>query len=340
MQILAVTGSGFITLPFEVERLGLGRRFETISKKALLLAAVLLLFTGCAFTSAGRQPDLPSQVPSRAFLAEVPFFSQKTHQCGPAALAMALQWSGMDVQPDDLESQVYIPGRKGSLQYGLITTVRRHKRLAYPIEGLNCLLQEIAAGHPVIVMQNLGLRWLPRWHYAVVVGYDLPRQQVVLHTGAIAERRVGLPTFMRTWQRADQWGLLVLPNGRMPSCADELAYLKAVLGLEQAGQDKEAVIWLEAAIAQWPQSIGVWMALGNARYANGDLHAAARAFERAIQLDPESAAALNNLAHVSAELGELDRAVAAARQAVRLGGPHSEIYRRTLEEIECLRKSK
>ena len=25
----------------------------------------------------------------------------------------------------------------------------------------------------LLVLQNLGLSWLPRWHYAVVVGYDL-----------------------------------------------------------------------------------------------------------------------------------------------------------------------
>ena len=45
------------------------------------------------------------------------------------------------------------------------------------------LLQEVAAGHPVIVLQNLGLEWIPVWHYSVVIGYDLSRGQLVLRSG-------------------------------------------------------------------------------------------------------------------------------------------------------------
>ena len=82
------------------------------------------------------------------------------------------------------------PDRRGSLQSGLIGGARRLGRLAYPIRGRDCLLREVVAGHPVIVLQNLSLRWWPQWHYAVVIGYDLPQQAVVLHTGVNASRRV------------------------------------------------------------------------------------------------------------------------------------------------------
>lgn len=268
-----------------------------------------------------------------AYVDSVPFFAQKQYQCGPAALAMILQWSGVTVTPEDLVPAVYTPGRKGSLQSGLITAARRRKRLAYPIEGVNCLIREVAAGRPVVVLQNLGLSWLPRWHYAVVIGYDLNTQSVFLHTGQKAGREVGLRTFLLTWKRADQWGLSVLPPGGMPMCADESAYLKAALGLQQAGRLKAALKAFSAAVAQWPASAQAYLAYGNALYADGSLQEAITAFSRAVDSEPSNGPALNNLAHVLAESGDLESAEIMAHRAVAAGGAYREVYRRTLEEI-------
>ncbi len=75
------------------------------------------------------------------------------------------------------------------------------------------------------------------------------------------------------------------------------------------------------------------MGLGNARYALGDLTGAPEAFGPAACIHPEAAPALNNLAQVLGELGRRDEAVRAARRAVALGEPHSELYRQTLTEL-------
>lgn len=278
--------------------------------------------------------SFPDHVPPRVHLTEIPFYAQSALQCGPAALAMVLQSSGVDIRPDDLAPQVYTPDRKGSLQPELISAARRHRRLAYPIQGLQCLLAAVAAGRPVVVLQNLGLSWLPRWHYAVVVGYDLAQSQVILHTGIHADRTVGLATFDHTWQRADRWGLLVLEAGEMPVCAEEPLYLQAALGLQQAGYAQEAARAFEAAVGQWPASTPALMAWGNALYASGNPRAAADAFQRATYIDPDNGAAFNNLAHVLAEQGSLAAAEAAARRAVQLDGPQMALYQQTLEEIQ------
>lgn len=291
------------------------------------------MISGCAATGGLSGPPLRPDLPLRVLLTDVPFFAQQALQCGPASLAMALQYCGVDVHPDDLTPEVYTPGRQGSLQPELITGARRHGRLAYPIQGLDCLLAALAHGRPVIVLQNLGLTWLPRWHYAVVVGYDLPRRQVVLHTGKSAQRTVGLRTFMHTWKRADEWGLLVLKAGRIPVCAEPYDYLQAAAGLQQAGYMTAAVAAFDAATRRWPDNAPAWMALGNARYACGDTEAALSAFERATALDPDNGDPLNNMAHILAEKGALQTAETAARKAVRLGGPHEATYLQTLEEI-------
>lgn len=272
-------------------------------------------------------------MPERVHLTGVPFHSQAALHCGPAALAMALQWSGVDTGPDTLAEQVFTPGRRGSLQSELISAARRHGRLAYPVAGLGCLLEAVQAGQPLVVLQNLGLSWLPRWHYAVVVGYDLEAGQVVLHTGKKAHRPVRLATFERTWRRADHWGLLVLRPTAIPACADENAYLRAALGLQQADRPAAARVAFETAVGHWPGSATAHLALGNALYAEGRPEAAIMAFEAAARIAPDNAAAFNNLAHVLAEQGRLVEAEAAARRSVVLGGPHANTFRRTLDEI-------
>jgi tetratricopeptide (TPR) repeat protein len=266
-------------------------------------------------------------------IAAVPFSAQTDNQCGPAALAMVLQFSGVPVTAAQLQAAVYTPGRKGSFQSGMITAARRHGRLAYPIQGLDCLLREVAAGNPVIVLQNLGLQWIPRWHYALVIGFDLSARFITLHSGKDPARRLALKTFHRTWRRAESWGLLVLPPDRLPATVQAPAYLKAALGLQKAGFSASAVRAFQSAVRKWPDNTAAGMGLGNALYASGDLPAAAAAFQRVAVVDPQHGAALNNLAHILAELGDLEKAESMARRAVALGGRHEAVYHKTLQEI-------
>lgn len=292
-----------------------------------------MLLSGCALGGPVLQNPSQQTIPPQAFLDKVPFFAQEDYQCGPAALAMVMRWNGLQVQPAELVPLAYLPDRRGSLQVGLISASRRLGFLAYPLPGEDCLLRELAAGHPVIVLQNLGLSWWTKWHYAVVIGYDLNRQEVVLHSGLEANRKVRYATFARTWRRGGSWGLLILPAGRMPACAEQLPYLKAVLGLEQSGHLVESLVALKAADRHWPGSPQVKMALGNALYATKDLHGAVHAFSEATRLAPENGAAFNNLAHVLAELELFNEAEKAAKTAVALGGPRSDIFRQTLDDI-------
>jgi hypothetical protein len=300
----------------------------------IFIAISLLASSGCAFLGGGGPAvHMPAGTPASAVVDAVPFYAQEKFQCGPAALAMVLQWSGVAATPESLAPALFTPGRQGTLQTGLITGARRHERLAFVVTGLDCLLREIAAGRPVVVLQNLGLSWLPHWHYAVVIGYDLNARQLILHSGETAGRRVGLRTFLYTWNRAAQWGLLVLPPGRMPLCAEPSDYLKAALGLQQAGYPAAAVQAFSAAVARWPDNAAAFMALGNALYAVGSLREATQAFAQAVQIDPGNGDALNNLAHLLAESQDLENAEITARRAVAVGGRHRDIYLQTLNEI-------
>jgi hypothetical protein len=263
----------------------------------------------------------------------VPFYPQKAFQCGPASLASVLSWSGIPVDPEVVEGQVFTPSRKGSLQSAMISGARRHGRIAYSVSGPDALLREIVAGHPVVVLQNLGLSWFPVWHYAVVVGYDLDEGALVLHSGETPGKRVPLRVFENTWARSDHWGLLVLPPGHFPATATEDTFVSALIGLENAGQWRAAVQGYQAALTRWPGSLGALMGLGNSYYALGDKTAATTAFREATRRFPTNGSAFNNLAHVLWEQGEREAALEAARKAVQLGGPLVDTYEETLERI-------
>jgi hypothetical protein len=247
---------------------------------------------------------------------------------------MALTYSDLPTTPETLKSQVYTPSQKGSLQMAMIGATRRHGRIAYPILDSKFIWPEIAAGHPVIVLQNLGLSWAPVWHYAVVIGYDVAENTVILRSGITERKLVSFALFENTWARSDYWGIIVLKPTQLPAIARERQYLAAVYGLEKTRKFQAAAQGYQTALTHWPHSLIAYMGLGNSRYALGNLHGAEEAFRQALKIHPRAAAAYNNLAETLSKQGRKNEAIEAARRAVAIGGPMSPVYESTLEEIQ------
>jgi len=304
---------------------------------ARLLAGVLfLLIGGCGGTLQTRAVlDAPSdQLVRRAELADVPFHAQEDYQCGPAALAMVLNAAGVAADPEGLKPEVYLPQRQGSLQVEMLAAVRRHGVVAYQlVPELANLLAEVADGTPVIVLQNLGLGWYPVWHYAVVIGYDLERREVILRSGREQRQVLPMTTFERTWARSGYWAMLALPPGRIPRSAGEASFVSAVSALERAGHLRGARSAYLAAVQRWPQSLAARIGAGNTAYRTKDLVQAEADFRQAVAAHPDSVAALNNLAQTLSDLGRDEEALLYAQRAVELGGPLGEVARETLEGI-------
>lgn len=312
-------------------------RGGTPAATGVLLAGVLLAACAAPLQSERLRPGA---LPGTIELERVGFFPQEAYQCGPAALATTLEWAGVETTPAALAPAVYLPERRGSLQLELIAAARRHGTVPYVLAPrLEALLAEIAAGHPVIVFQNLALSWYPKWHYAVAVGFDLPRRAIVLRSGRERRHVLPLALFERTWRRGDYWAVVVMPPARVPATADELGYLRAVAALEDIGKWQAAAAAYEAALGRWPLSLGARLGLGNSRYALGELDAAAAAYRAATSAHPGSGIAFNNLAQVLAEQGRLGPAQAAAERAVALGGPHLDAFRATLSGIRNKKRS-
>lgn len=297
------------------------------------LVAVLAL-GGCATQQVTTLlAQRPATLPERADIAAVPFFPQEAHQCGPAALATVLAYDGIATTPDALTAEVYLPAREGSLQAEMLAATRRHGFVAYRLAPrLEDVLREVAAGNPVIVLENVSLPIYPIWHYAVVVGYDLPREEIVLRSGRTFRMTMGLDTFEHTWARSKHWAMVAMPPGRLPATADETRYVGAAVALERVDAPAARRAYATA-LARWPDDLVARLGLGNTAYAAGDLAAAAAAYRQATRDHPGSADAWNNLAQTLYEQHRRDDALHAVKRALALGGPREAQYRQTLQSI-------
>jgi|GEM_PF-18892 len=305
-------------------------RFALAGLLIMLLAACATVQTDALRTSP------PADLPARTELQTVPYFAQDAHQCGPASLAMAMQAVGQRVTPEQLEPEVYLPAREGSLQIEMLAATRRHGLIAYELPPqLNDLLREVAAGNAPVVLQNLAFNWYPVWHYAVVIGYDLDRGTIILRSGPEARQELPLTTFEHTWQRGGYWAMLALPPRRLPRSVEQDRYVAAALALEQTGEASVARIAYGTALTLWPDNLTARIGAGNTAYAADDFIAAEQAFRAATRAHPDSSIAFNNLADTLARQKRYTEALTAAEEAVRLGGAQQATFAQTLAQIKA-----
>jgi tetratricopeptide (TPR) repeat protein len=287
----------------------------------------LVVLGGCATPQVSNlQARWPTDLPLNAELTEVPFFAQEDFECGPAALAMVAQAAGVKVTPDALVDQVYLPGRKGSLQPEMLAATRRQGLMAYPLKpALEDVLREVAAGHPVLVFQNLAFPIYPVWHYAVVVGFDREQQLLWLRSGRTARMEISWSAFERTWARGQYWAMLALKPTVLPATADAATYTTAAATLELVNVANAQKAYTTA-LQRWPDDRAALLGAGNTAYALGQREAAAKAYRQAIAKHPDFADGWNNLAQVLLELGRRAEAGKAISRAVALAGPRLPAY--------------
>jgi tetratricopeptide (TPR) repeat protein len=276
-----------------------------------------LMLGACA-----QAPKLGPQVaglPSQVELDNVPFFPQDAYQCGPAALATMLVQRDIEITPEQLVPRVYLPGRKGSLQLELVAAARAEGQLVYPLQPrIEDLLAEVAAGNPVLVLQNLGGSWWPVWHFAVVVGYDLNEGTLVLRSGEKRRQIHKLRYFQSTWTKAQRWAVVTVPADRLPATARTTDWLRAASDLEQVGQTEAAVTAYRSAIGKWPEDGLASFALANTEFAAGDPAAAEQSLRESLKRSPKLAPAWYNLGQLLGQQGCAESAAAAVQCARRL----------------------
>lgn len=299
-----------------------------------LTAVLVLSLVGCASVPMSNGFAHSSQLPRQVELQDVAFYPQTQDQCGPAALATVLHHAGVERTLQQLEADVYVPQRQGSLPLEMLGGARRAGVLPYLLKTEpQALLQEVAAGHPVVVLQNLRWDWLPLWHYAVVVGYDQTAGTVTLRSGDEKRLLMSMADFESSWAKANRWAFVALPPDQLPATASAAEFVEAAITLERVAPS-QAVRAYQVALQAWPDNLEARLALGNRYYKQGNLQAAQVQYEQVTMDHPNAADAWNNLAQVLYETRQLAQARAAIVKALALGGLRAERYKATQIAID------
>lgn len=264
--------------------------------RLVLFCAITLSLVGCASLQLDSVAD---DLPAVVNLDSVPFYPQTEFHCGPAALATVLEHSGHRVGVDALAARVYTPELRGSLQAEMVATARSKGRLVYRLPGEpRAVLAEVASGRPVLVLENLGLESQPYWHYAVLVGYDRQENTLLLRSGETREQRISAGRWLRRWDRAGRWAVVLLAPGEWPAEPERERerWMAAAADFEAVGNaDEAATVWQQT-LDRWPDAALAWLGLGNVEFSRDDHDAAITAYRQLLRIQPDHAAGRFNLA--------------------------------------------
>ena len=302
------------------------------------LAALLGCLGGCAQFLVPQTMALrnawPQQVPRAIELTQVPFFPQLEYQCGPAALATVMGAAGANVAPAQLVDEVYLPARQGSLQVEMLVAPRRHDMVSYQLApGYDALLREVAAGNPVLILQDNGIFPFRQWHYAVVAGFDYATGDLLLRSGEERRQIQAFTLFEFNWKPAQYWAMVVLPPERLPATATEASYLPAVVAMDRVASSTAAIRAYQAFLARWPDSEVAGIGLANRLYAAADLDGAEQVLRQALRAHRASPLVLNNLAQVLSDRGRNAEALKLIECAASASGAVGDAVAATRELI-------
>ena len=298
-----------------------------------LLLFVAFLISACATST--RQTDRlvrSSQDLKKEHYLNVPFVEQAQYLCGPAAMTMVMQHTGNFTPLNLLTEQMYTKELKGTFQTEMMSAARRQGFLPLPVRNLHDLLKEVSNGHPVIVFQNLGLKSFPKWHYAVVTGYNLAVPEIILHSGKEKNQKMDMRLFERTWVYADSWALTVETPDDLPSTATELDVAREAVMFESLGKTKLARDIYLSMLKKWPRSYIAHIGLGNTSYALKDYSSSMGYLERASRIFPDKPEIWHNLAFAADKNHKVALARRSSAKAVSLAGAKEKDFRSSLSK--------
>lgn len=304
--------------------------------RAGFLPLVALLVSGCAQLvpqTIALRTAWPEGVPRTVELSQVPFFPDTDVLCGPATLATVLAHSGAPAGIEQLAREVYTPGRQGSLQLEMLAAPRRYARISYQLAPRYAdLLREVAAGSPVVILQDIGPMFT-QWHYAVVNGFDYPSGTIYLRSGTEKRREMPFTAFERDWMKGGYWSMVVVPPDRIPVTATEQGWIQAVIAMARVAPPDAVRTAYDAALRRWPDNLPAAIGLANHHHARADHAAAVNTLREAQRRHPQSIIVMNNLAQALSDQGRHGEALSQIDRANDPQSPFAAEVRATRQLI-------
>jgi hypothetical protein len=216
----------------------------------------------------------------------------------------------------------------------MLAAARRHGLISYPLAPrFEDVLREIAAGTPVIVLQNLG---------------DLAVRQLALRgcRRIRPRQRRAFPAFRRkgaagtadgvhefVWKKSDYWAMVACRPTGFPATAEESRWLASIAALERVGNARAAASPMRPSSSAGRKTSTLRSGLPTPTTPPGELKDAETVLRAALARQPDSVVVLNNLAQTLSDEGKNAEALALVERAVALGGPFASAVSETRELI-------
>ncbi|MFC2076226.1 tetratricopeptide repeat protein [candidate division KSB1 bacterium] len=227
----------------------------------------------------------------RVLLEDVPFYRQFHNYCGPAALAMALNYRGLEV--DQLQIADEIWQEDGTLPIDMYRYIERQDLVPLLFFGnLERIRREIENGYPVIVILNLYNLYS---HAVVVVGFDDRKGTIILHDPTRGERhQMTYPSFLARWSLSNYWAMVAYDTGVRPRPSRQEFRERAALrhydiGCENLLQQKsmEALNNFKLAVGLYPNYFTALGRIGEIYFDQGRYELAQEYIEKAVKINPK-----------------------------------------------------
>jgi ABC-type bacteriocin/lantibiotic exporter with double-glycine peptidase domain len=140
----------------------------------------------------------------------VPFYPQESYQCGPASLAGVLNYWKVSVAPDEIAKEIFSKSVQGTLTIDMVLYAQKRGLNAIQYKGtIEDIKRNVDYGYPVIVLVDHGISLFQLNHFMVVIGYN--GKGIVVNSGKYNDKVIGEQDFLKIWERADFWTLLIKP---------------------------------------------------------------------------------------------------------------------------------
>jgi len=297
--------------------------------KRIVLLLVLSTVSCVYWTPMSRRTSASATV-----VPNVPMQHWDIKSCGAGALSTVLQHYG---EPTPMkEWDATLPKTRGGvMSIDLVLAARQKGFDARLATGDRSLVEaELRDGRPVILMlqviQAPG-KGYDFFHYVVIDGYDPLQNLFRVQFGDGKARWAPMERLESAWNPTKHATILIRPAD--PAAAE----IRAAVQLEEQGKLALAAHSYREVLAKNPRSTLAWTNLGNVEMRLGRRPAAEEAFRKALEIEPDSADALNNLAWLLFEEKRIDEAEPIARKAAITPAPDAWIRLDTLARILAAR---
>lgn len=299
-----------------LHRQGNTRRDRRRGSIAAIAICLLPLLSGCA--SSGSTPYASKRFVelSRAERAIGADFATQ----GATALGLMLDYWRIEYAPAELAGALNGLALGTGLEEAMMEIAEARGLWTYAsYSSMDGLKDRLRTGIPVIVGAQDTWKKLNTRRPILVTGYAAASDSFTVRDQGGQTRRMPAEELQRLWRPVNFWMLLALPADRPAWTLNFSERASRARWFERRGDLAAARRDYEAALEEAPAHPGLQLALANLLLKAGDPESAKRLYRQAVAANPEDGRAANNLAFVLAdEPSALKEAADLAQRAARL----------------------